>query len=177
MKLIIATIAGLLTLPMLIEPANAQRQYCVVSERTNEVVCGRSATKREIDRYYERERRPRDRDEEGGEYRGDREQIQNRIDTIYREVLGRRADDRGLRNYTNLVLSGERNLARIRQELAFSNEARERINQLYREILRRNGESEGLRDYQEALARGSSLSQIRRELMNSEEARRLRGES
>ena len=175
MKPIIATITGLLITTALVAPAQAQRRSCIVSEIDNSVVCGRRATSREIDRYDRRYRR-HDRDRN---YRRDRdsrstrnrEVVYREIDELYREVLGRRSDRRGLRTYADRILSRDWNLSEVRRELARSQEARDRINQLYRAILRRDADRDGIRTYQRNLERGWSLERVRRDIINSDEAR------
>jgi len=97
--------------------------------------------------------------------------VEQRIDRLYREVLGRRADRAGLRTYSDRMLRGGWDENRVRQDLARSQEARNAINQLYREILGRNADPGGLRTYQGHLERGWSLDRVRRELQNSPEAR------
>ena len=100
--------------------------------------------------------------------------VEQRIDQLYREVLGRRADRDGLRTYSDRMLRAGWDENRVRQDLARSGEARDRINQLYREILGRNADPGGLRNYQRHLEQGWSLDQVRRELQNSPEARNRR---
>ncbi len=103
----------------------------------------------------------------------DRFNEQRRLDNIndiYRDILGRDADYRGLRSWSREVEKGQ-SLSDIRREIARSREARERINQVYREVLGRNADPSGLDTWTDSLAGGSSLRDIRRQLQRSNEAR------
>ncbi|NEP03180.1 MAG: DUF4214 domain-containing protein [Symploca sp. SIO2E9] len=191
MKPILLTITGLIMTTALAAPAQAQRRYCIVNEYNSEVVCGRRATEREVEWYnrrYDRRERRRDngrieRRRDNGRYdrRYDnsrdlrrRDEVYRGINDLYRDVLGRQGDRRGIRTYAERVLSGDWDYAKVRRELAVSREARERINQLYREILRRDADRDGLRTYQNNLEQGWSLERVRRDLMESDEAKRSR---
>ncbi|NEO32061.1 MAG: DUF4214 domain-containing protein [Symploca sp. SIO3C6] len=182
MKPILLTITGLIMTTALAAPAQAQRRYCIVSEYNSEVVCGRRATEREVEWYNRRyDRRERRRDDGRYDRRYDnsrdtrrRDYVYREINDLYRDVLGRSGDRRGIRTYADRILSGDWDYAKVRRELAGSREARERINQLYREILRRDADRDGLRTYQKNLERGWSLERVRRDLLESDEARRSR---
>lgn len=165
-------------------PAEAQQRYCIVSEDNSEVVCGRRATEREV-QWHNRRSNRRDRRGDNGRYdrrdnrRGDnsrdtrrREDVYRGINDLYRDVLGRQGDRRGIRTYADRVLSGDWDFSKVRRELAGSREATQRINQLYREILRRDADRDGLKTYQRNLEQGWSLERVRRDLMESDEARR-----
>jgi hypothetical protein len=92
------------------------------------------------------------------------------LNQIYQEVLGRNADERGLRTYSRELERG-RSWAYIRREIAESNEAAQAINRLYREVLGRDADRNGLRTYQRHLADGWSLRDVQRSLQRSDEAR------
>lgn len=97
----------------------------------------------------------------------------NQIRQIYREVLGREPDPRGLRTW----LGGRRNRESwgdIRNDIARSDEAVRKINQIYREVLGRNADRDGIRTWTNRLASGASIYEVRRDIENSPEARALR---
>ncbi|MFB2875499.1 DUF4214 domain-containing protein [Floridanema aerugineum] len=97
----------------------------------------------------------------------------DRIRDIYREVLGREPDYRGLRTWLGERRSSD-SLRDIRRDIARSDEAVARINQIYREVLGRDVDREGIRTWTNRLASGSSLSEVRRDIENSSEARSFR---
>lgn len=97
----------------------------------------------------------------------------DQIRDIYREVLGRDPDYRGLRTWLGERRSGE-SLRDIRRDIARSDEAAARINQIYREVLGRNADRDGIRTWTNRLASGASLYEVRRDIENSPEARSLR---
>ncbi|MGQ4646811.1 hypothetical protein [Lyngbya aestuarii] len=174
MKLGILTITGLMLTGVFIAPAQAQRRICIVGERSNDVVCGRPATEREIrssDNWQYDQRRPTTRDDL--RRLRPREDVNKRINEIYREVLGRNADSGGLRTYGERVTSGDWDYEKVRDDLADSREARDKINQIYREILRRDVDNSGLKTYTNRLREGWSLADVRRDLANSREARQI----
>ncbi|MCS6813167.1 MAG: DUF4214 domain-containing protein [Cyanobacteria bacterium] len=144
-------------------PVVAQSRTCVVDERTGQVACGRPATRSEIDRYYG-----------GGGWNSGSQyserQAYERINQLYRDILGRDGDFNSLRAYAYQLQSG-RSLSDIRRELANSNEATEAIRRIYREVLGREADASGLYGYQRNLEFGWSLNQIRNEIANSQEAR------
>ena len=121
---------------------------------------------------YDRWRRGRDYDRDYDYYRRSRSRLSSRIDSIYRSVLGRSADRRGLRTYIDRIQDNNWDLRRVRRDLASSREASVAINRAYREILGRPADRSGLRTYRRRLQDGWSLSRIRQELANSREARR-----
>ncbi|MFB2939057.1 DUF4214 domain-containing protein [Aerosakkonemataceae cyanobacterium BLCC-F154] len=115
------------------------------------------------DRYYGRRYR------RGYNYYYSVDQIRD----IYREVLGRDPDYRGLRTWLGERRSGD-SLREIRRDIARSDEAVAKVNQIYREVLGRNADRNGIRTWTNRLAAGASLSEIRRDIENSPEARSLR---
>ncbi len=160
-------------------PALAQSRACVIDERNGSLHCGIPA-----DPYGNRmgdiappayvapvfgnERRDDRRDD-----RMRREQAQDRVNRLFREVLGRTADYASLRNFADQVVDG-RDLSDLRIELATSPEAREAIKRIYREVLRREADPSGLESAINELRGGQSLSQIRAMISRSPEARNRR---
>lgn len=124
-------------------------------------------------RYYDRneERYRDDYDNDRNNYRGDRRDLEDRIDRLYREVLGRPADRNGLRTYVDRVRDRNWSLQRVRDELANSREAESAIDRAYQEILGRRADSRGMRTYLERLRGGWSIQRVREALMNSRERR------
>jgi hypothetical protein len=102
-----------------------------------------------------------------------REQAQDGVNRLFREVLGRTADYASLRNFADQVVDG-RDLSDLRIELATSPEAREAIKRIYREVLRREADPSGLESAVNELRGGQSLSQIRAMISRSPEARNRR---
>lgn len=101
---------------------------------------------------------------------GRRSQYYDDINRLYRQVLGRNADDEGLRTWSRQLQRG-RSLSDIRRELAYSREAQIQINNIYRRVLGRNVDRNGLRTWQAELARGRSLRDVQRSIERSPEAR------
>lgn len=123
---------------------------------------------------YDRWQRDRNYDYDNDDYfrRRGRSRLASRIDNVYRSVLGRSADRRGLRTYIDRIEDNDWDLRRVRRDLARSREASTAIDRAYREILGRSADRNGLRTYRRRLQNGWSLSRIRQELANSREARR-----
>lgn len=92
----------------------------------------------------------------------------DKINTIYRQVLGRDADFQGLRTWSRELQRG-RSLRNIRHELAKSREAQDAINQIYWEVLGRNVGVEALQTWTKQLARGRTLAQVRQAIEGSTE--------
>jgi hypothetical protein len=105
---------------------------------------------------------------------GDRNGIYSQINQVYRDVLGRSADNNGLRTYTNDINNNGKSLAWVRERLAESPEARDAVNRVYRKVLGRDADSSGLDSYTKSLRNGWTLQQVRAELANSAEARNAR---
>ncbi|MBW4682388.1 MAG: DUF4214 domain-containing protein [Microcoleus vaginatus WJT46-NPBG5] len=99
----------------------------------------------------------------------DDRQVYDAINRIYREVLGRDADYRGLRTWARELENGG-TLQDIREEIARSDEAENRIEDIYREVLGRNADSRGTRTWVNALAGGASLRDVRERVADSREA-------
>lgn len=119
---------------------------------------------------YDRDRYDRDRYDRDWYDRGRRSQYYDEINRLYRQVLGRNADDAGLRTWTRQLQRG-RSLSDIRRELAYSREAAAEINYIYQRVLGRNVDRNGLRTWQSELARGKSLREVQRSIERSPEAR------
>jgi hypothetical protein len=100
-------------------------------------------------------------------------EMQERVNGIFLDVLGRDADIVTLRRVTRQVTEG-RAMADVRIELATSSEARAAINQIYRDILRREADPSGLNSQMAALRGGLTLAQIRQAIAESPEGRNRR---
>ena len=191
----IALSKGAVTLTLLFSTAGtfAQSRYCVIDEQTGRLHCGWLAdsqgfriadpapamvapvvnppviidnrSRREIEIEREREQR--------FVFEQQRLQVQERVNALFLEVLGRDADIVTLRRVTGQVMEG-RALADVRIELATSQEARSTINQIYREILRREADLAGLNAQVAGLRSGMSMAQIRQSIQDSPEARNRR---
>ena len=91
------------------------------------------------------------------------------IQNLYRSLLGREADQEGLRTYGLAVASGW-SMDKVREALAESREAEHAIHQLYREVLARSADEDGIKTYRAMMERGWGLHRIRRDLAASREA-------
>jgi hypothetical protein len=100
-------------------------------------------------------------------------EVQEWVNSIFLDVLGRDADIVTLRKVTRQVMEG-RAMADVRIELATSTEARAAINQIYRDILRREADPSGLNSQMAALRGGLTLAQIRQAIAESPEGRARR---
>lgn len=106
-------------------------------------------------------------------YEQKRIEIQEWVNSLFLDVLGRDADIVTLRRVTRQVMEG-RAMADVRIELATSNEARQAINQIYRDILRRDADPSGLNAQMAGLRSGLTLAQIRQAIAESPEGRARR---
>ena len=102
-----------------------------------------------------------------------RMEVQEWVNGIFLDVLGRDADIVTLRRVSNQVMDG-RAPADVRIELATSTEARAAINQIYRDILRRDADPSGLNAQMAGLRSGLTLAQIRQAIADSPEGRNRR---
>jgi hypothetical protein len=102
-----------------------------------------------------------------------RMEVQEWVNSIFLDVLGRDADIVTLRRVTRQVMEG-RAPADVRIELATSTEARAAINQIYRDILRRDADPSGLNAQMAGLRSGLTLAQIRHAIADSPEGRARR---
>jgi hypothetical protein len=96
---------------------------------------------------------------------------ENNIENIYLQVLGRRADSGGLKNYTQAVNDQGWTLDQVRQQIAASPELGQMINQAYQQFLGRNAEARGMQSYRRLIANGRSINDVRNEIANSREAK------
>jgi Domain of unknown function (DUF4214) len=102
-----------------------------------------------------------------------RVEVQEWVNSLFLDVLGRDADISTLRKVTRQVMEG-RAPADVRIELATSAEARTAVNQIYRDVLRREADPSGLNSQLAALRNGLTLAQLRAAIMDSPEARNRR---
>jgi hypothetical protein len=102
-----------------------------------------------------------------------RMEVQEWVNSLFLDVLGRDADITTLRRVANQVMEG-RAMADVRIELATSSEARTAINQIYRDVLRREADPSGLNSQMAALRGGLTLAQIRQAIAESPEGRNRR---
>lgn len=94
----------------------------------------------------------------------------NEINTLYVQVLGRNANSKDLRNYSQTINNQGWSLAQARLNLANSQEFNQAINNIYREYLGRNVDASGLQGYRNAVINGVSFEAVRNEIANSPEA-------
>jgi hypothetical protein len=99
--------------------------------------------------------------------------VQEWVNSLFLDVLGRDADIVTLRRVAGQVMEG-RAMADVRIELATSAEARQAVNQIYRDILRREADPSGLNAQMAALRGGLTLLQIRQAIADSPEGRNRR---
>ena len=115
-------------------PAMAQSRACVIDERNGSLHCGAPADpygNRIGDFYPSGNAAPVFGNDRLGNSRGDDRrderlnlaQAQERVNSLFREVLGRTAEYDSLRRYADTVVNG-RDLSDVRLELATSPEAR-----------------------------------------------------
>ncbi len=102
-----------------------------------------------------------------------RMEVQEWVNSLFLDVLGRDADIVTLRRVANQVMEG-RAMADVRIELATSAEARAAVNQIYRDILRRDADPSGLNAQMAGLRSGLTLAQIRQAIAESPEGRARR---
>jgi hypothetical protein len=132
------------------------------------IVINRNAPQRQEDGYD-----PRMSYEERQAAEQKRMELQEWVNSLFLDVLGRDADIVTLRRVTRQVMEG-RAMADVRIELATSAEARTAVNQIYRDVLRRESDPSGLNAQMAALRSGLTLAQIRQAIADSPEARNRR---
>ena len=189
---------ALLCLAAASAPAQAQSRTCVIDETNGVLRCGRMADEygrlipdrpaqvivapqpapapiiinrpgqRQNDGYD-----PRMSYEERQAAEQKRMEVQEWVNSLFLDVLGRDADIVTLRRVANQVMEG-RAMADVRIELATSAEARTAVNQIYRDILRREADPSGLNAQMAALRGGLTLAQIRQAIAESPEGRNRR---
>jgi hypothetical protein len=106
-------------------------------------------------------------------YEQKRLEIQEWVNGLFLDVLGRDSDIVTLRRVTRQVMDG-RAMADVRIELATSAEARTAVNQIYRDVLRREADPSGLNAQLAGLRSGLTLAQIRQAIADSPEGRNRR---
>jgi hypothetical protein len=102
-----------------------------------------------------------------------RMEVQEWVNSLFLDVLGRDADIVTLRRVAGQVMEG-RAMADVRIELATSAEARSAVNQIYRDVLRRDADPSGLNAQMAGLRSGLTLAQIRQAIAESPEGRARR---
>jgi hypothetical protein len=102
-----------------------------------------------------------------------RMEVQEWVNSLFLDVLGRDADITTLRRVAGQVMDG-RAMADVRIELATSSEARQAVNQIYRDVLRRDADPSGLNAQMAGLRSGLTLAQIRQAIADSPEGRARR---
>jgi len=170
MKVNLLAATSLVLAAAIASPAMAQSRTCVVDQRSGQVACGRPASNYEINQYYGNGNSGWNNNNQN--QLSDR-QAYDRVNQLYRDILGRDGDYNSIRAYAYQLQSG-RSISDLRSELARSNEAAEAIRRIYREVLGREADPAGLSGYQSNLEIGGSLNQIRSEIANSQEARNRR---
>ncbi|MEE3716784.1 DUF4214 domain-containing protein [Tumidithrix elongata RA019] len=112
--------------------------------------------------------------------------IDQAINRIYQQYLGRNADASGLQTYRNMLMNGG-SIEDVRNAVANSPEARNRngnqgnnqtieqaINRIFQEFLGRDADASGLQFYRNSITNGRSIDDVRSEVSNSPEARNRR---
>jgi len=127
---------------------------------------------------YDRDRNDRDRydgdrNDRDRYDRGSRSRYYDEINRLYRQVLGRNADNEEIRTRSRQLERGK-SQSDIRRELAYSREAENAINNIYRRVLGRNVDRNGLRTWQSELAKGKSLRDVEQSIQRSSEGRNKR---
>ncbi|NJN31938.1 MAG: DUF4214 domain-containing protein [Synechococcales cyanobacterium RM1_1_8] len=160
--------AAALAVSLISPAALAQvQQICIVEQNSGEVYCGRAASRSEISQS----RYGRDR----GGLRGSNgratsqrnlSDLYDRLDDIYRDVLGRNIDSSGLRTYSRRLEQGW-SLDQVRRDLAQSDEAEKALDELYQRILGRGIDPSGYETYSRKIARGASLRDVEQELIRA----------
>ena len=160
----VLSVSGLMSLAA-VAPAQAQR-VCVVN-RYNQVSC----TDRDDYHYNRRPVRVRQPVRLRQPIRT-RIEVRQEVRDVYEDVLGRDADRRGLRDWSRTVIRRGNSFDDVREGIANSEEAEDRINDIYRDVLGREADRDGLETWTDALEDGESLNDVRREIQESDEARR-----
>ncbi|CAN1212855.1 hypothetical protein TUMEXPCC7403_21800 [Tumidithrix helvetica PCC 7403] len=112
--------------------------------------------------------------------------IDQAINRIYQQYLGRNVDAAGLQTYRNVLMNGG-SIEDVRNAVANSPEARNRngnqgnnltieqaINRIFQEFLGRDADASGLQFYRNSITNGRSIDDVRSEVSNSPEARNRR---
>jgi|GEM_PF-719294 len=127
----------------------------------------------------------------GGNANYNRRELDQAINNIYQQYLGRNADPAGLVAYRNSIINGG-SIEDVRNAIANSSEARNRngnnssnntqgidraINNIYQQYLGRNADPAGLVAYRNSIINGGSIEDVRNTIANSPEARSRNGNS
>ena len=173
----------LLTLTAASQTVWAQSRTCIIDEVNGQHRCGWLADERGYriaDRpVYTQPAAPVvvapvvNQIDERQAYEQKRMEVQEWVNSLFLDVLGRDADIVTLRRVTRQVMEG-RAMADVRIELATSGEARTAINQIYRDVLRREADPSGLNAQMAGLRSGLTLAQIRQVIAESPEGRNRR---
>ncbi|HEX2853841.1 MAG TPA: DUF4214 domain-containing protein [Opitutaceae bacterium] len=104
----------------------------------------------------------------------DRRTADNIVQRAYRDILGREPDADGQRSYRDKLVSGNWSEDDVRAHIRRSQEFHainpdDVIKKAYREVLKRDPDAEGLNHYRELLNRGWTTTQLRADLLRSEE--------
>ena len=100
----------------------------------------------------------------------DRQQAEDQVKQLYRDVVGREGDAGEVDGNVNLLANGG-NLTQVRSNLATSPESKSNVNKIYQEVLGREGDSGGVEGNVKLLANGGKLTDVRSNLATSPEAR------
>jgi uncharacterized protein YjbI with pentapeptide repeats len=99
-----------------------------------------------------------------------RRRYESEIRSIYLQVTNQQLNNRDLRQYMQ-AFTQDRSIANIRSTMVRSPEARAALNALYQRVFGRNIDQSGLKTWTDYMGRGRSLSDVYRELSQSQEAR------
>jgi hypothetical protein len=135
----------------------------------------RGGTHNRRDRYDRYDRDDRYDDDEVLQAQSrDRDQIEDQVVRLYREMLGdnARISRRDLRDYANCIERDRCDWDDIREEIAYSYDAEEEIEEIYEEVLERDPDSGGMRTYQNRLADDWNIEDVREDIAESDEAER-----
>ncbi|BAQ65351.1 DUF4214 domain-containing protein [Geminocystis sp. NIES-3709] len=100
--------------------------------------------------------------------------VEDKINNIYIQVLGRNADSNDLKNYTQKINDQNWSLVQVRREVASKPELNQAINKIYQEFLGRNADERGSEYFQNLVMNGQSIEFVRNSIYNSPEARNRR---
>jgi uncharacterized protein YjbI with pentapeptide repeats len=98
------------------------------------------------------------------------QRYESEIRSIYLQVTNQQLNNRELRQYMQ-AFAQDRSIANIRSTMVRSPEARAALNALYQRVFGRNIDPSGLQTWTTYMGRGRSLSDVYRELSQSQEAR------
>ena len=104
----------------------------------------------------------------------DRDQIEEQVIRLHREMLGRNAriSRRDLRDYVSCLSRGRCDWDDVREDIAYSDDAEDAIEDIYEEVLERNPDRGGMNTYQDRLADDWNIEEVREDIADSDEAER-----